>query len=72
MHNHERRLKPGHCAGDVAHAVRPSGVPRVAAAQNRCDPSVWVGSAGNTVFAGPWGISYTANRTPDPDAGLDK
>ncbi|MCP5420234.1 MAG: c-type cytochrome [Gammaproteobacteria bacterium] len=30
----------------------------------------WIGSATNTAFAGPWGISYTANLTPDPETGL--
>jgi Cytochrome c len=29
-----------------------------------------VGSADNTAWAGPWGISYTANLTPDPNTGL--
>ncbi|GHE37058.1 c-type cytochrome [Vulcaniibacterium thermophilum] len=34
----------------------------------------WVGSlsATNTAWAGPWGVSYTANLTPDPDTGLGK
>jgi mono/diheme cytochrome c family protein len=32
----------------------------------------WVGSASNTAFAGPWGISYAANLTADPDTGLGK
>ncbi len=27
-------------------------------------------SAGNTVWEGPWGISYAANLTPDPATGL--
>ena len=37
-------------------------------------PEGWVfaGSATNTAFAGPWGISFTANLTPDPDTGLGK
>ncbi|HEX7807629.1 MAG TPA: c-type cytochrome [Thermoanaerobaculia bacterium] len=26
---------------------------------------LWSGAATNTAFAGPWGISYTANLTPD-------
>ena len=32
----------------------------------------WVGSvsASNTAWAGPWGVSYTANLTPDPETGL--
>jgi hypothetical protein len=32
----------------------------------------WVASiaATNTAFAGPWGVSYTANLTPDQNTGL--
>jgi mono/diheme cytochrome c family protein len=30
----------------------------------------WVGAASNTAFAGPWGVSYTANLTPDQNTGL--
>lgn len=26
----------------------------------------------NTAFSGPWGVSYTANLTPDPETGLGK
>ena len=32
----------------------------------------WSGSATNTAFAGPWGVSFTANLTPDPDTGLGR
>lgn len=34
----------------------------------------WVAafSATNTAWAGPWGMSYTANLTPDDDTGLGK
>ena len=31
-----------------------------------------VAAATNTAYAGPWGISYTANLTPDPETGLGK
>jgi len=31
-----------------------------------------VASATNTAFAGPWGVSFTANLTPDPETGLGK
>lgn len=27
-------------------------------------------NASNTAWAGPWGISYTANLTPDPETGI--
>ena len=34
----------------------------------------WIGvlSATNTAWAGPWGVSFTANLTPDPEHGLGK
>jgi hypothetical protein len=35
-------------------------------------PWVSVSGASNTVFAGPWGGSFTANLTPDPETGLGK
>lgn len=33
-------------------------------------PWLVVSSATNTAFSGPWGVSFTANLTPDPDTGL--
>ena len=35
-------------------------------------PEGWVmlGNATNTAYAGPWGISFTANLTPDPETGV--
>jgi mono/diheme cytochrome c family protein len=31
----------------------------------------WISSStGSTAWSGPWGISYTANLTPDPETGL--
>jgi len=35
-------------------------------------PASWIslGSATHTAFAGPWGISYAANLTPDRETGL--
>jgi mono/diheme cytochrome c family protein len=37
-------------------------------------PGPWmtVAAATNTAFAGPWGVSFTANLTPDADTGLGK
>jgi mono/diheme cytochrome c family protein len=34
----------------------------------------WVATvaATNTAWSGPWGVSYTANLTPDPETGLGK
>lgn len=31
---------------------------------------VWAGAGSNTAFAGPWGITYAPNLTPDPESGL--
>jgi len=31
---------------------------------------VWAGNATNTAFAGPWGVTYAANLTPDTMTGL--
>jgi mono/diheme cytochrome c family protein len=33
---------------------------------------VWTGAATNTAFAGPWGVSYASNLTPDDDTGIGK
>jgi mono/diheme cytochrome c family protein len=33
-------------------------------------PWMLVGAASNTAFAGPWGISYTMNLTPDSATGI--
>jgi cytochrome c553 len=35
-------------------------------------PWVTVSAGTNTAFAGPWGVSFTANLTPDPETGLGK
>lgn len=32
-------------------------------------PWLWSGAATNTAFAGPWGVSYAVNLTPDPKTG---
>ena len=34
------------------------------------EPWAWTATATNTAFAGPWGVSFTANLTPDPETGL--
>jgi hypothetical protein len=33
-------------------------------------PWIWASTSTNTAFAGPWGVSYTANLTPDRNTGL--
>ena len=35
-------------------------------------PWVWIGAGTTTAFAGPWGVSYAANLTPDPETGIGK
>jgi mono/diheme cytochrome c family protein len=35
-------------------------------------PWGWAGAGTMTAFAGPWGVSFTANLTPDPETGLGK
>ena len=35
-------------------------------------PWNWAGAATVTAFAGPWGVSYAINLTPDPDTGIGK
>ncbi len=35
-------------------------------------PWLWVASATSTAFAGPWGVSFAANLTPDLETGLGK
>lgn len=34
----------------------------------------WIGAASetNTAWSGPWGVSFTANLTPDPETGLGR
>ena len=36
------------------------------------DAWTWAGAATNTAFAGPWGVSFTANLTPDLETGLGR
>jgi mono/diheme cytochrome c family protein len=35
-------------------------------------PWLWIGSATNTAFAGPWGVSFASNLTPDDETGMGK
>src|SRR5690348_17248698 len=35
-------------------------------------PWVMTTSATNTAWSGPWGVSFTANLTPDPETGLGR
>lgn len=42
-------------------------LPRPPAAKG---PWIWFGAGTNTAYAGPWGISYASNLTPDQSTGL--
>lgn len=33
-------------------------------------PWLWAGAATNTAYAGPWGITYATNLTPDESTGM--
>lgn len=35
-------------------------------------PWIMAAAATNTAWSGPWGVSFTANLTPDPETGLGK
>jgi mono/diheme cytochrome c family protein len=35
-------------------------------------PWTWSAAGTNTAFAGPWGVSFTANLTPDVETGLGR
>jgi hypothetical protein len=39
-------------------------------ARPQSGPWEWSAAGTNTAFSGPWGISYTANLTPDQNTGL--
>jgi len=43
---------------------------KMPAAPKLAQPWMWAGAVTNTAFAGPWGVSYAINLTPDPNTGL--
>ena len=43
---------------------------RMPAPPQTTEPWGWAGAATMTAFAGPWGVSFTANLTPDKETGL--
>jgi mono/diheme cytochrome c family protein len=47
----------------------PAGV-KMGPAQKLGGGWQWTASTSNTAFAGPWGVSYAPNLTPDPETGL--
>jgi mono/diheme cytochrome c family protein len=66
-------LGPKGPAPDMTRAL--SGHPaevRMPAAPKPAEPWLVTIAATNTAFAGPWGVSFTANLTPDKETGLGK
>jgi mono/diheme cytochrome c family protein len=59
-HPDETRLLSGH----------PQDVVVDAAPAMAGEPWGWAAAGTNTAFAGPWGVSFTANLTPDPNTGI--
>ncbi len=53
------RTLSGHREGEV-----------VAAPMKTDGPWIWGGTGTMTAFSGPWGVSFAANLTPDPETGL--
>src|SRR5262245_7396217 len=47
----------------------PQDLPMPAIAQSS-GPWAWSGAITNTAFAGPWGVSYAFNLTPDEHTGI--
>ena len=50
----------------------PQDVAVKSAAKPPEEPWVMIAAATNTAWSGPWGVSFTANLTPDPETGLGK
>ena len=48
----------------------PSGLVMPEAPKLPNGPWVWIGAGTNTAFAGPWGVSYARNLTPEQVSGL--
>jgi mono/diheme cytochrome c family protein len=48
----------------------PESLPITAAPAIEPGPFIWAGAATNTAFAGPWGVSFARNLTPDENTGI--
>jgi hypothetical protein len=68
------KLGPNGPEPDMARALsgHPSDLVMPPAPSLPKGPWGWVGAVTNTAFSGPWGVSFTANLTPDPETGLGK
>jgi mono/diheme cytochrome c family protein len=65
-------MGPNGPAPDMTRALtgHPEGMVMPPAPKLPPGPWLWMGAATNTAFAGPWGVSFTANLTPDKETGL--
>ena len=66
------KMGPRGLEPDMTRALtgHPADLPMPPAPVLPAGPWVWTGAGTNTAFAGPWGVSFTANLTPDPETGL--
>lgn len=48
----------------------PEGMEMPEAPVTAAGPWTWAGADTSTAFAGPWGVSYAANLTPDENTGI--
>ncbi len=66
------KLGPDGPEPDMTRALSGHPESLVITAQPRLPEGPWgmLGAATNTAWAGPWGVSFTANLTPDPETGL--
>jgi mono/diheme cytochrome c family protein len=55
---------------DLALSGHPEQIGPIPATPKLEGPWVWSGAGTNTAFAGPWGVSYTMNLTPDENTGI--
>lgn len=65
------KMGPNGPEPDMSRALtgHPEGLQMPPAPQLQ-EPWGWVGAVTNTAFAGPWGVSYAFNLTPDKNTGL--
>jgi mono/diheme cytochrome c family protein len=65
-------MGPNGPAPDMTRALtgHPEGMVMPPAPKLPPGPWLWMGAATSTAFAGPWGVSFTANLTPDKETGL--
>ena len=64
-------MGPGGPAPDMSRMLsgHPSDV-KLTPPQKLPDGWMWAGSATNTAFFGPWGVTYAINLTPEPISGM--